>query len=104
MCLTYLHVGGLVAIGFDAASQYVLTASHSGRGVFDTRTWQRVARDSEPAYPEDGMVAGIGPLAGQLLPVTELDYLTERLEVVSPDGVYKLSYAEGMVSVSKAGT
>ena len=104
MCLTYLHVGGLVAIGFDAASRYVLTVSHSGRGVYDTRTWERVARDGERAYPEDGSVAGIGPLAGQLLTVTELNYETGELDVVSPDRAFRLFYTEGMVSVSRAGT
>ena len=51
--MQYLHVGGLVAMGFDASGNYLLTISHAGRGVFSTRTWERVARDPELAYPKD---------------------------------------------------
>ena len=35
----YLSVGGLVAMGLDETGNYLLTVTHSGRGVFDTRTW-----------------------------------------------------------------
>ena len=31
---TYLHIGGLVAAGFDPSGAYLLTITHSGRGVF----------------------------------------------------------------------
>ncbi len=98
--VAYLHVGGLVAIGFDPSGRYVLTVSHSGRGVFDTLTWQRVARDPALAYPEDGEAVGIGPLAGQRIKVSELDYDSETLHVVSPGGDYALSYGEGMIDVA----
>jgi hypothetical protein len=53
----HLFVGGLVAMGFDATGQFLLTVSHSGRGVFAVGTWERVARDTELAYPD----AGSGP-------------------------------------------
>src|SRR5689334_17529198 len=59
-----LHVGGLIAMGFDPSGEYLLTISHAGRGVFSTRTWERVARDSALAYPADGHGVGIGPIAG----------------------------------------
>ena len=49
---TYLHMGGLVAAGFDPSGAYLLTITHSGRGVFSTQTWERVARNTELAYPE----------------------------------------------------
>jgi len=39
-------IGGLVAGGFDSAGEYLLTVSHSGRGVFSTATRERVARDT----------------------------------------------------------
>jgi hypothetical protein len=40
----HLLVGGLVAMGFDNTGKYLLTVSHSGRGVFVTETWKPVAR------------------------------------------------------------
>ena len=81
----------------------MLTVSHSGSGVFDTRTWQRVARDSNHAYPVDGDAVGIGPLAGQRLAVAEIDYDTSMMEnaVVGP---YVIWYAEGAVLVNSTGT
>ena len=70
---TYLHIGGLVAVGFDASEQYLLTVSHSGRGVFRTIDWARVARDTTLAYPENGVAIGIGPIEGVNIAVAELD-------------------------------
>jgi hypothetical protein len=83
---TYLHVGGLIAVGFDSIGAYVLTITHSGRGVFSTRTWERMARNTEPAYPVAGVGVGIGPIAGQLISVTEMNYDTGEMRLVSPDG------------------
>jgi len=82
----YLLVGGLVALGFDASGKYLLTVSHSGRGIFSTDTWQRVARDPELAYPENGIAVGIGPIAGQSIAVHERDERNEKIEMRSPDG------------------
>lgn len=82
----YLHVGGLVAVGFDASGAYLLTISHSGRGVFSTQTWKRVARDAELAYPEGGVGIGIGPIDGQPVPVTEMNYDIGEMRVVGPGG------------------
>ena len=98
--VTYLHVGGLVAMGFDPGGRYVLTVSHSGRGVFDTLTWQRIARDPALAYPENGEALGIGPLAGKRIKVSELDYKSGTLHVLSPGGDHALSYAEGTIAVA----
>ena len=33
-------------MGLDESGQYLLTVSHSGRAVFSTRTWERIARDA----------------------------------------------------------
>ncbi len=104
MCLATLHVGGVVAIGFDRAGKYALVVSHSGRGVFDTQTWQRVARDSALAYPENGEAEGIGPLAGQRLKVSEINYDDGTLNVISPNGDFSMSYSEGTIDVSSTGT
>jgi hypothetical protein len=92
-----LNIGGLVAIGFDPTGRYLLVISHSGRGVFDTQTWERIARDPELAYPDAGTAVWIGPLAGQRLPVTEIDYATERLDTIAPNGAFTLSYEGGIV-------
>ena len=54
---TYLHVGGLVAAGFDPSGAYLLTITHSGRGVFATQTWSRVARNTELAYQNVALVS-----------------------------------------------
>ncbi len=83
---TYLPIGGLVAVGFDPSGAYLLTITHSGRGVFSTRTWERLARDTEPAYPEVGVGIGIGPINGQAIAVTEMDFDVGAMRVVSPDG------------------
>ena len=66
--IKYLHLGGLMAVGFDATGKYLLTVSHSGRGVFSTESWERVARDYELVYPEEGIALGIGPAPGDLQP------------------------------------
>src|SRR6185436_7100543 len=82
---TNLNIGGMVAGGFDDTGRYLLIVSHSGRGVFDLDTWLRVARDSVPVYPEEGVVGGIGPLEGVAVKVHGIDYKTGILEFTSPD-------------------
>jgi hypothetical protein len=72
----YLHVGGLIAVGFDSSESYLLAISHSGRGVFSTSTWERVARDDRLAYPENGHGTGIGPIDGAKIPVVEMYWQT----------------------------
>lgn len=96
---TSLHIGGLVAVGFDPTGKYLLTISHSGRGLFSTATWERVARDPSLAYPESGMGVGIGPIEGKEIPIIEIDYATGVLRAVSPDGKIKLAYQEGVADV-----
>ena len=86
----HLFVGGLVAMGFDPSGKYLLTVSHSGRGVFSAETWERVARDAAPAYPTGGKVVGIGPIDGQLISVVERDERRNRIEMQSPDGRHYL--------------
>ena len=97
----YLFVGGLVAMGFDETGAYLLTVTHSGRGVFDTRTWERVARDKQFAYPEEQMAEGIGPLDGQRIPVLERDETKERIEINSPDGRFRLIGESDGITIEK---
>jgi hypothetical protein len=96
----YLHVGGLVAAGFDPTGSYLLTVSHSGRGVFETTAWQRVARDYQLAYPENGHAIGIGPIDGVSVAVREIDYETEHLRFSSPDGKLSFEYEEGTLTIT----
>src|SRR5882672_9129021 len=100
----HLFIGGLVAAGFDSAGEYLLAVSYSGRGVFSTATWERVARDAALAYPEAGIAVGIGPLDGVSVPVTEIDYDTGHLRFTSPDGRLSLEYESGTLTITEATT
>ncbi len=94
----HLFIGGLIAAGFDLSGKFLLTISHAGRGVFETSTWERVARDSTLAYPEDGYAVGIGPIKGKKIKVKE-NY-EGIFEHTSPDGLFYLSYSDGTVTVT----
>jgi len=86
----HLFVGGLVAMGFDPSGQFLLTVTHSGRGVFATETWERVARDPTLAYPDAGKAVGIGPIDGQVIDVQERDERRDQIVMQSPDGRFRL--------------
>jgi hypothetical protein len=85
MTSIHLPIGGLVAVGFDPTERYLLVVTHSGRGVFDTHSWKRVARDHGLAYPDQGRAVGIGPIDDLVIPVVELD-LDHPNRVTSPSG------------------
>ena len=95
----YLHIGGLVAVGLDNSGSYVLTITHSGRGVFSTETWERVARSNELAYPVGGVGVGIGPIDGQIIPVAEMNHETGKMQLVDPDGRFVLECESDGISV-----
>jgi hypothetical protein len=95
----YLQIGGLFAAGFDATGEFLLVVSHNGRGVFSTRTWERVARDTSPAYPGEECGIGIGPLSGQTIPLTEMDFAIERFSVQSPNGKIQLDCESDGIAV-----
>jgi len=98
----YLFIGGLVAAGFDPTGRYLLTVSHSGRGVFETETWQRVARDLVLAYPQNGFTTGIGPIEGQSIRVIEMDYDSGDLHFLSPDGQTRFDYDSGSLLITNS--
>ncbi len=98
----HLFIGGLVAAGFDPTGAYLLVVSHSGRGVFATSSWERVAGDSSQAYPESGRAIGIGPIDGASIPVKEKDYDSGVLRFSSPDGKLSLEYEDGTLTISDA--
>lgn len=91
-----IAIGGLVAAGFDPTSRFLLTVTHSGRGVFLMPTWERVARDYELAYPEGGNAIGIGPIAGMVIPVVEFDSDHDAI-LISPDGRITLTLGSSYI-------
>ncbi len=96
----HLHIGGLVAAGFDPTGAFLLTVSHAGRGVFSTTTWERIARDSTLAYPTNGCAIGIGPIEGLSIPITEIDYYTGILRFSGPSGFTSFEYESGTLTVT----
>lgn len=96
-----LHLGGLIAVGFDRTGTYLLTVSHSGRGIFHVPTWDRVARDYELSYPESGIAVGIGPIDGEAVPISELNS-TNRVEIRSPDGKLTLTCESSGIDVTES--
>jgi hypothetical protein len=94
-----LIVGGLVAMGFVTTGKYLLTLSHSGRGVFLVETWERVARDYTVVYPSNGQAIGIGPIEGEVIRVNERDERRDRIEMESLDRKYFLVGESDGVSI-----
>ena len=99
----HLFVGGLVAMGFDPSGKFLLTVTHSGRGVFATDTWERVARDPALAYPDAGKAVGIGPIDGQVIDVQERDERREQIVMRSPDGRFRLLGESEGITISEQG-
>lgn len=67
--VTTIAVGGLLAIGFDRASDHLLILSSQGRGVIDCLTGEKVARDYED-FDEGGIsleAPGIGILHDRMI-------------------------------------
>jgi hypothetical protein len=65
-------VGGLTAVGFSATERYLLILSHDGRGVLETSTGQRVARDRQSPQHDASwikesprLVEGLPPIQGE---------------------------------------
>jgi hypothetical protein len=83
-----LHIAGLTAVGFGPGTELLLVLSHSGRGVVDCASGLVVARDYEDVDLPDGpypvFAPGIGPLAGQRVPLAGL--WGGGLRTMSPDG------------------
>jgi hypothetical protein len=96
----YLHIGGVVAVGFNPNCQYLLVISHSGRGVFSTVTWDRVARNYDLAYPKNGYGIGIGPIEGLRIPVFVMDFVTGQMQLESPDGRLRLDCESSEIGIS----
>jgi hypothetical protein len=101
---TVLFVGGMVAMGFDSTGQFLLVVTHSGRGVFAVGSWQRVARNADLAYPEDGKAIGIGPIQDQVIPVEERDENRDQIHMTSPDGKFRLLGESDGITITEINT
>ena len=86
----FIHIGGLVAVGFDKTGKYILAVSHSGRGIYELSTWQRVARDASLAYPVNRTAIGIGPIDGQVISVEQRDETRDTFRLATPDNCHSL--------------
>lgn len=87
-----------MAVGFDASGAYLLTVTHTGRGVFSTATWTRVARNYEVIYPDEGKCPGIGPIDGEIISVAEIDFQRGVLSLTSPDGRITLECESSVIN------
>ena len=94
-----LHIGGLFAIGFDELCKYMITVSHSGRGVYEVEGWNKVARDLTVVYPMNGEIRGIGPLENIIIKVQGKDCDADKLSGKSPDGKYIFEYDDGILAI-----
>ncbi|MCA9987977.1 MAG: hypothetical protein KDE59_26915 [Anaerolineales bacterium] len=84
------HVGGVTEVGLSSDGQYLLVISYHGRGVFDCRTGIKVARDRDETFDawldaEQGLAQGIGPLAGQNIPIVG-GFVGSALPAATQDG------------------
>lgn len=95
----HIAVGGLVAAGFDITEQYLLVVSHAGRGVFSTESWDRIARSSEVAYPENGISIGIGPITGVRIYTKEINYESGELSLSNASGSITVDYDSGTLTI-----
>lgn len=83
-----IHIGGVTAVGFGPGTELLLVLSHDGLGVVDVPIGAVVARGAESdegaddAYPIHA--TGIGPLAGQRVPLAGL--WGGGLRTTAPDG------------------
>ncbi len=95
--------GGLTDVGFSYDDSLLLVLTHGGRGVFDTTTGARVARDAVDDWSylddESGTAAGIGPLEGQRIAVAGL--ISRRQLPLSASSGWNMRPEPGRLIVTK---
>lgn len=90
-----IYIAGVVAVGYGPGTEWLLVLTHSGLGVVETATGATVARQTEADSSIDDpypiAVDGIGPLAGQRIPIAGL--WGGGLRANSPDGwgIYRVA-------------
>ena len=65
-------------------------------------TWQCVARDLTVVYPDAGCAIGISPIAGEKIPIKELNDDTGELRFNSQGGDVSLFYESGTLTVTQS--
>lgn len=81
----HIIIGGLIAMGVDSTEEYLLTVSHSGRGLFSLETLEKIARSEETIYPENGFIGGIGSVSSETIRVIERNETIDVIELELPD-------------------
>lgn len=100
----YLHVGGVIAMGFDSTGNFLLVVSHSGCGVYAVNTWEKVGRNFDSVSLEHGVVAAIPPIEDDLVPVKQINFETGELFLSSPNNDFSLCYREGTIEIRSEST
>lgn len=97
-----LNVGGVIAMGIDQSSRYLITVSHSGRGIFELCNGKKLHRDSNITYPVNNKIEGIGLCENKIFEVVEKDYKSDKpIVVVSTDKNFKAEYHEGCIEITR---
>jgi hypothetical protein len=94
-------IGGLTDVGFSDDDSLLLALTHAGRGVFDTRTGHRVARDRLDDWSyfdeETGSAEGIGPLGGQRIAVAGM--MSRRQLPLLSHSSWSIRVSDGQVNL-----
>jgi len=97
----YIPIGGLVSLAINETETYLLVTSHSGIGVFDLFSGERLARLNHEIYPENGKIKGIPPFSTGVVDVIEYDFENE-LVVYSNSSKYKVIGTSDTVTILKS--
>jgi hypothetical protein len=86
----HIPVGGLCELGLSLDGETLLVISHSGRGIFLIPSGERVARDSNPVYPNSGTSTGFCQWSSVLYKTSGLwnpiaQSLLAKLNVIAPN-------------------
>jgi hypothetical protein len=101
--IRHLYIGGLVAMGLDDRGEYLLAVSHSGSGVYSTKSWDRVARETALHYPVKGISIGVGLIHGKRIQVIERNEKMDSPQLSALDGSYTLlGESDGIKIIMKA--
>lgn len=84
----YIMAGGFVAIAIDESESTIFIVTHSGRGIVNYATGEKIERDPDVIYPEDGKIPGFGMFGNELIDVFEYDFEND-LVITSPSGQFK---------------
>ncbi len=90
--------GGLVGLAINSEEKYLLVVTHSGRGVYDLNSGDRIARDYEVIYPNNSKIDGIPPFSQKSIQLNEYDFEND-LVFHSPSGKLKITGESDNITV-----